>query len=105
MKKIAILIALAAATISAPVDARRATNILPAAYTFEGVAKKLENLKLTGCYLDQGDEVEFFQTGGRRYAANKKSLSKVFRDSGRNISTTLIALDAGHELCEVSPLR
>jgi hypothetical protein len=94
-----LIIALLA--LSAPVAAKP-TSILPAAYTFEGVARKLENLKLTGCYLDQGDQVMFLKSDGHQYAVNRKSFARIYRDSGRDLRTTLIALDSGQELCKVS---
>ena len=91
---------LALVAFSAPIAAKP-TSILPSAYTFEGVARKLENLKLTGCYLDQGDQVSFFRQGGKNYAVDRKKFARVYRDSGRDLAVTLNALETGGELCRV----
>lgn len=101
MKIIITALILSTTFMAQAAEARQPTSLLPKRIAFEEVERKIENLRLTGCFLDQGDEIAFIRVKQVRYAVNRKTFAKLYRET-RDIDTTLIALDAGDELCRVN---
>ena len=95
------IIALALAVlVSTPVLAQP-TNLVPKRLNWNAVKAQLNGLTVSGCTLEQGAEISFVRSEGETVAVSKKTFDAVYRQSNRDLQTTLIALDAGGELCRV----